>query len=473
MVTSEEVRFRPARAVRLAVAILLHFVLLVGVAGVQSGQAAGPHPLPSVLDSVADGPDLPSLPGGGSEGESAHPPHPGHLPPGSGSDAPWGAVFSDTTFLFPERLPLASGGDEDEGEVAHDALTGEQRARIQAIIDENIRRLDAEGKLPAANAPAVLFQWPLKAAPEVSDYDNHVIWDYVDHNPAYPGQVLDYNCGNRTYDWSSGYNHGGTDFGLWPFPWNKMEGDEVQVVSVAPGTIIGKDDGNFDKNCSVVAGADWNAIYVRHTDGSIAWYGHLKNGSLTLKPVGSSVTAGEYLGIVGSSGQSSLPHLHFEVHDASNNRIDPYFGTCNPLDGGSWWASQRPYYDSGINLLMTANATVENQPCPNPAIIHQADHFSPGDTVYFAAFYRDLVNGQVSHYTIYRPDDSIFQSWDFTYTNAAFSATGNRWWSYHLSSDAMEGTWRFKVIYAGQTYQTTFTVGDLLPSYLPLILRDS
>jgi hypothetical protein len=211
MMTSEEVRSRPARAVRLAVAILLPLVLLTGVAGVQSGQAADPHPLPSVRDAVADGPGLTSIPGRGSENGSAHPPHPGRVPPGSGSDAPWGAVFSDTTFLFPERLPLASGGDEDEGEVAHDALTDEQRARIQAAIDENIRRLDAEGKLPAASAPAVLFQWPLKLALHVNYYDGHTIWDYVDHDPAYPGQVLDYNCGNRTYDWSSGYNHGGTD----------------------------------------------------------------------------------------------------------------------------------------------------------------------------------------------------------------------------------------------------------------------
>ena len=456
MATIEEVDFRPARGPRAAVAILLPFVFLIGVASVQSGQAASPDPPSRVQDSGVEWTGLTGLPG--------------DMPPGSAADAPWGAVLSDTTFLFPERLPLASG--DDEGEVTHDALTEEQRGRIQAAIDENIWRLDVEGKLPPPGALAVPFQWPLRASPQLSDYGYHVIWDFVDHDPSYPNQLLDYNCGNRSYDWSSGYNHQGTDFGLWPFPWNKMDGDQVQVVAVAPGTIVGKDDGNFDRNCSTDPGVTWNAVYIRHSDGSVAWYGHLKNGSLTPKTVGNSVEAGEYLGIVGSSGQSTEPHLHFEVYNAANGLIDPYFGPCNSLTGESWWASQRPYYDSGINRLMTGTAPAENQPCPNPAITHQADHFNPGDTVYYTAFYRDLVNGQVSHYTIYRPDGSIFQSWDFTFTNAGFSPARSKWWSYGLSPDAMQGTWRFEVIYGGQTYQATFIVGDLLPTYLPLILRD-
>ena len=36
-----------------------------------------------------------------------------------------------------------------------------------------------------------------------------------------------------------------------------------------------------------------------HADGSIAWYGHMKSGSLTEKQ--DTVAQGEYLGIIGSS----------------------------------------------------------------------------------------------------------------------------------------------------------------------------
>lgn len=66
------------------------------------------------------------------------------------------------------------------------------------------------------------------------------------------------------------------------------------------GVILDVRDGNFDRSCSFNNNS-WNAVYVRHSDGSVAWYGHLKNGSATTKTIGEEVEEGEYLGIVGSS----------------------------------------------------------------------------------------------------------------------------------------------------------------------------
>ena len=107
----------------------------------------------------------------------------------------------------------------------------------------------------------------------------------------------------------------------WPFSWYKMDHDQVKVVAAADGVIIYKSDGNFDKNCGF-NNDNWNAVYVEHADGSVAWYGHLKNGSLSTKAVGESVSSGEYLGIVGSSGSSTGPHLHFEVRK-HGEPVDP------------------------------------------------------------------------------------------------------------------------------------------------------
>src|SRR5204862_192241 len=84
--------------------------------------------------------------------------------------------------------------------------------------------------------------------------------------------ILDYNCGTRSYDTSTGYNHQGTDIVLWPFAWNRVDDDAVLVVAGAPGVIVNKSDGNFDRNCAMNNG-NWNAVYIRHADGSVAWYG--------------------------------------------------------------------------------------------------------------------------------------------------------------------------------------------------------
>lgn len=51
-------------------------------------------------------------------------------------------------------------------------------------------------------------------------------------------------------------------------------------------------------------------------------YGHMQFGSL-LVTVGQAVSRGTQLGVVGSTGQSTGPHLHFEVH-RGGVQVDPY-----------------------------------------------------------------------------------------------------------------------------------------------------
>ena len=85
-----------------------------------------------------------------------------------------------------------------------------------------------------------------------------------------------------------------------------MDDNAVEIVAAAPGTIVLRTDGNFDRSCGLNGGS-WNAVYVRHADNSIAWYGNMKNGSVTMKVVGDTVAAGERLGVVGSS---EIPQVH-------------------------------------------------------------------------------------------------------------------------------------------------------------------
>ena len=343
-------------------------------------------------------------------------------------------------------------------------LTDAQRQAIQQKLQRNIELLQRQGKLPQYNSGAVtLLDWPVVGAPGQTDYGYHGISNFVDLNPAFPNQLLDYNCGNRTYDLTSGYNHRGIDMFTWPFGWSRMDNDEVIIVAAAPGTIIFKSDGNNDRSCGF-NGSDWNAVYIQHADGSIAWYGHMKKNSTTPKAVGEQVAVGEYLGVVGSSGNSTGPHLHLEIHDASGGLIEPYYGSCNNLNNTSWWLNQRPYYDSAINKLMTHSAPPVFPACPNPEIINEKNTFMPGDTIYVAAYYRDQLNGQVSTYRLRKPDGSVWRSWVHSSNVAHYAASYWYWW-WILPGD--EGIWTWEVVYEGQTYTHEFTVTSAIVAIEP------
>lgn len=368
---------------------------------------------------------------------------------------------NDTEFTIPDREPLDSGGGSLD--LPSDQLSDADRQAIQAEINQNIAQLTADGTLATDTTTAVTLSWPLSASNGLDDYGYHGISGFVDHDPRY-GYLEDYYCGDRTYD-LSGYNHQGTDYFTWPFAWNKMDNDEVVIVAAAPGTIVGKRDGNYDRSCAM-SSSNWNAVYVRHADGSIAWYGHMKNGSLTSKNEGDTVVTGEVLGVVGSSGSSTGPHLHLELYKDSTytQLIDPYNGECN--QSASWWQAQRPYYDSAVNKVMTGNAVIEWTTCPNPTITNEQTQFIGGDTVYFTTFYRDQLVGQSSQYTIYQPNGSIFQRWTRSSSVEHYAASW-WWWSFPLPTDAPGGDWRFEVVFNGQTYQTTFKIEQYIALTAP------
>lgn len=70
--------------------------------------------------------------------------------------------------------------------------------------------------------------------------------------------------------------------------------------------------------------AGWSGGYgqrtiIRHADGTETWYCHQSRLELT----GGSVAAGDVIGYVGSTGNSTGPHLHLEVHPAGGDPIDP------------------------------------------------------------------------------------------------------------------------------------------------------
>ncbi|RBY79481.1 M23 family peptidase [Blastococcus sp. TF02-09] len=64
------------------------------------------------------------------------------------------------------------------------------------------------------------------------------------------------------------------------------------------------------------------AVAIQHGDGTITLYGHVNQFFVS---AGQAVTAGQQIAEVGNRGQSTGPHLHFEVHEGGlyANRVNP------------------------------------------------------------------------------------------------------------------------------------------------------
>ena len=75
-------------------------------------------------------------------------------------------------------------------------------------------------------------------------------------------------------------------------------GTDIKVVSKGTITFAGR------------AGSYGNLVKVDHGNGVETWYGHC---SKIYANVGDEVKAGDVIAAVGSTGNSTGPHLHFEI----------------------------------------------------------------------------------------------------------------------------------------------------------------
>ncbi|MET4921090.1 LysM peptidoglycan-binding domain-containing M23 family metallopeptidase [Streptomyces sp. PSRA5] len=103
--------------------------------------------------------------------------------------------------------------------------------------------------------------------------------------------------------WSSGY-HTGVDFAA---------SSGTTVKAVGPGTVVS----------AGWAGSYGNEVVIKHDDGQYSQYAHLSSLAVS---AGQSVGGGDQIGLSGSTGNSTGPHLHFEI------RTGPSYGSdVDPL----------------------------------------------------------------------------------------------------------------------------------------------
>ncbi|WP_329100852.1 peptidoglycan DD-metalloendopeptidase family protein [Micromonospora sp. NBC_01699] len=93
---------------------------------------------------------------------------------------------------------------------------------------------------------------------------------------------------------------------------------DLPVRAVADGTVLTASDGMIDNQAPgafpdpTPAQVGGNQVWLRHDDGTLTYYTHLRQGTVTVV-TGDTVAAGQVLGKLGDSGNASEPHIHLEV----------------------------------------------------------------------------------------------------------------------------------------------------------------
>lgn len=107
--------------------------------------------------------------------------------------------------------------------------------------------------------------------------------------------------------WTSGFG----------FRWGVLHGGIDIANSIGTPILAAADGVVIDVGPTAGYGA-W--VKLKHSDGTVTLYGHINTW---LVSVGQRVMAGDQIATMGNRGNSTGPHLHFEVLLDGSNRIDP------------------------------------------------------------------------------------------------------------------------------------------------------
>ncbi len=104
------------------------------------------------------------------------------------------------------------------------------------------------------------------------------------------------------------------------------DGIDVVNKNYTLGNIVAHSNGiviSYRNDCNGFENGSYgNYVKIKHNNGYYTLYAHMAYNSVKVKE-GQNVTKGQVLGYMGNTGMSYGGHLHFEVRNTSDIRIDP------------------------------------------------------------------------------------------------------------------------------------------------------
>lgn len=303
------------------------------------------------------------------------------------------------------------------------------------------------------------YEWPMERGLR----DGLMIVNYVDHDAT--TAFRDYMNGAWTYD-----GHRGTDIALGDF---RSMDRGMSVRAAAGGTVTTVVSSHLqDRNCAAPDNSTLNYIEVANGDGTYTYYLHLRANSATVN-VGEPVQVGQMIGLAGSSGYSTGPHLHFEAGDYLSGGVyrarDPWFGPMNPFPG--LWTNQEPY--NGTQHLWVCDMGVTTQAAvggnlgaidycarvaerlQQPAVLGIHEPYLP------VWFYPQGLAGDSYRIEIRRPNNTLYSSVEDVLQQDVHGGYSYWYWEWNGFVTAVNyGTWVVNLLVDGSVRrQVAFTVG--------------
>ena len=93
-------------------------------------------------------------------------------------------------------------------------------------------------------------------------------------------------------------------------------------------------------------------VFIRHDDGNVTIYEHLLKDIVVT--IGQHVKQGQVIGFSGSTGNSTGPHLHFEIRDYNGKAFDPAIALQSVVDNPA------PQPETNYHPLKDADKLPEN-----------------------------------------------------------------------------------------------------------------
>jgi len=264
-------------------------------------------------------------------------------------------------------------------------------------------------------------------------------FNFVDLDPTAGFQ--DFDCTQYTYD-----GHQGHDSAIRTF---REQAIGVPVFAALDGTVTDVHDGEFDMVTNPTGSEPSNYVRIDHGGTQETWYFHLKKGSVSVA-VGQHVVAGTQIGLTGSSGDSTGPHLHFESR-FNGTYFEPSAGPCRP--GASNWVNQVPVRrELYVKDFAFSPNTFAGLPAPPQDTAVRTGSYPQGNQ---HVYLRVEVANEPAHLPwrirVLAPGGGVANDFSGTFSNSAFAQNAYGFFDVPVNF-TQTGTWRVLVDLNSQTY---------------------